>query len=90
MEVLSSAEQAQAILAQSFEPRQLKVDDLWVAYFALGGNAGKYEMELYLNGIGAMSAHEHNVLAQAINERLADLPSLPRAPYRQLDHRPPG
>ena len=89
MEVLSSAEQAQATLAQSFEACQMQVDELWVAYFALGGNGGKYEVELYLNGMGSMSAHEHNVLAHAVNEGLADLPSPPRAPYRQLDPCPP-
>ena len=85
MEVLSSADQAQRILAESFEASRTQVDDLWMAYFALGGNAGKYEVELYLRGMGALSAYEHNVLAQAVNERLAELPPLPRAPYRLLD-----
>jgi hypothetical protein len=85
MEVLSSAEQAQATLAQLFTACKVPLDELWVAYFALGGNAGKYEIEAYLHSAGSMSAHEHNVLAQAVNERLAELPALPRAPYRQLD-----
>jgi len=85
VEIVSSADQAQAILAQAFRVSQLQVDELWVAYFALGGNAGKYEVELYLGSMGPISAHEHNVLAQAVNERLAELTPLPRAPYRHLD-----
>ena len=35
-----------------------------------------------------LSAHEHNVLAHAINERLAELPPPPRAPYRNLGDEP--
>jgi hypothetical protein len=90
VEILSSPEQARADLARSFEACQLQVDEVWVAHFALGGNSERQQVEAYLTGSGSMSAHEHNVLAQAVNERLAELRWLPRAPYRQLEPRPPG
>ena len=72
----------QAALAAAYASTDLRVGELWLAYFALGGNAGRYEVEAYLAGLMPMSAQEHNVLAHAVNERLAELTSPSRAPYR--------
>jgi len=68
---------------KAFQSSELRVEQLWLAYYALGGNAGRYEVEAYLAELMPLSAHEHNVLAQAVNERLAELPPPPRAPYRE-------
>lgn len=73
-------------LVKAFESSQLRIEELWLAYYALGGNAGRYEVEAYLAGLMPLSAHEHNVLAQAVNERLAELPPPPRAPYRKPEN----
>lgn len=83
-----SPEEDRARLAKAFESSQLRIEQLWLAYFALGGSAGRYEVEAYLAGLMPLSAHEHNVLAQAVNERLAELPPPPRAPYRDPDPSP--
>jgi len=80
-----SPEEDQSGLARAFAGADMRVQELWLDYFALGGSAGLYEVEAYLVGLMSMSAHEHNVLAQAINERLAELSPPPRAPYRNLD-----
>jgi hypothetical protein len=80
-------QQAQATLVRSFRASRLRLDELWLAYFALGGNAGRYELEAYLTGLMPLTAHEHNVLALAINERLAQIPPVPQAPFRSV---PPG
>ena len=90
METENSPQQAQSTLAGCFAASRISLRDLWFDYFALGGNAGRYEVEAYLAGLMPMSAHEHNVLAQAINERLADAPLPTRAPYRPLDEAPEG
>jgi len=84
-----SPEEDRARLVKAFVSSQLRIEQLWLAYFALGGSAGRYEVEAYLAGLMPMSAHEHNVLAQAVNERLAELPPPPRAPYRDPDDEPP-
>ena len=83
-----SADEDRSRLVKAFESSQLRVEQLWLAYYALGGNAGRYEVEAYLAGLMPLSAHEHNVLALAINERLAELPPPPRAPYRELEDEP--
>jgi hypothetical protein len=77
-----SAEEVQAGLAAAYADTGLRIEELWLAYFALGGSAGRYEAEAYLAGLMRMIAAEHNILAQAVNERLAELPSSLRAPYR--------
>jgi hypothetical protein len=77
-------------LARSFVSTGMRVEELWLAYFALGGSAGRYEVEAYLAGLMPMTAHEHNVLAQAVNERLAELAPPPRAPYRLPDQESAG
>lgn len=83
-----SADEDRSRLVKAFEGSQLRVEQLWLAYYALGGSAGRYEVEAYLAGLMPLSAHEHNVLAQAVNERLAELPPPPRAPYRKPEGAP--
>jgi hypothetical protein len=85
-----SPEEDRTRLVKAFRSSQMRIEQLWLAYFALGGSAGRYEIEAYLAGLMPMSAHEHNVLAQAVNERLAELPPPPRATYRDPDAEPPA
>lgn len=46
-------------------------DDLWVDAHALGSNLSLLEIEAYVLGL-LKDPHEHNVLAQALNERFMD------------------
>ncbi len=74
-------DQHQQDLAEAFALSQLTVEDLWLRYFALGGDAGKVEIEAYLTGLMPLPSLQHNILAHAINERLDELGPR-RAPYR--------
>ena len=47
--------------------------ELWLACFALGADASEVELDRFLRGLAVPSAFEHNVIAQALNERLHDL-----------------
>jgi hypothetical protein len=67
-------------LARSFRHAELTSNELWLRYFALGGDAGPTEVDAYLNGLMPFSQFQHNILALALNERLNELPP-PRAPY---------
>jgi hypothetical protein len=64
------------------EAAELTLDELWLRYFSLGGLAGRFEVDAYVNGAIAMPPVEHDVLALAINERLDEL-APPRAPYSE-------
>ena len=74
-------DQHQHDLAEAFTVSQLTVEELWLRYFALGGDAGKVEIEAYLAGLMPLPSLQHNILAHAINERLDELGPR-RAPYR--------
>jgi len=67
-------------LRRAFSHAELTVQELWLRYFALGGDAGPTEIDAYLNGLMQFSELQHNMLALAVNERLNELPQ-PRAPY---------
>lgn len=54
---------------------------LWIAYFARGGNLSQIEMEAYLLGVLEISALERDVLALTVNEVLQDTTSRYRVPY---------
>lgn len=64
------------------EAAELTLDELWLRYFSLGGLAGRFEVDAYLNGAIAMPPVEHDTLALAINERLDEI-APPRAPYSE-------
>ncbi len=60
----------------------LDLQQLWLRYVALGGNAGPLELEAYLAGLLPLDPYDEAVLAQAVKERLAELQPPP-------DHSPP-
>lgn len=46
----------------------LSTTDLWLRYFALGGNSTPIELEAYLHGALEPTPHERNLIAHAMNE----------------------
>jgi hypothetical protein len=64
----------------AFQNSGLSVSQLWLRYFALGGDAGEMELDAYLNGAIALPPLQHDIVAHAINERLDEI-APPRAPY---------
>jgi hypothetical protein len=79
--VNTHAEVQQRTLARAFQRAQLTVDELWMRYFALGGEAGLFEVDAYLNGLGDLPGGQRDVLAHAVNERLDELTWVDRASY---------
>lgn len=79
MNYLSDGEHRRQLLA-ALRASELGVEELWLRYFALGGEVGKMEIEAYLNGLLPLSRVQHDLIAHAINERLDEI-APPRAPY---------
>jgi hypothetical protein len=65
---------------RALEAADLTVDELWLRYFSMGGEAGRFEIDAYLNGAIALPPIQHDVVAHVINERLDEI-APPRAPY---------
>ena len=66
---------------------ELTLEQLWLRFFAVGGDAGLVELEAYLTGLMPLPARQRDMLAQAVNERLDELLFAARVPY---SHPPPA
>lgn len=47
--------------------------ELWLRQIAVGGDAGRLEVEAYVLGLLVPDVYQHDVLAQALNERCVEL-----------------
>ena len=59
----------------------LSIEDLWVRYFGLGGNAEVFDVDAYLAGAAGLDWREHNVLTLALNERFLEMGGNHPLPY---------
>lgn len=57
------------------------VEQLWIHYLALGGTLVVLDLEAYLAGLVPVPPGQQDVLACALNERLADLGESDPVPY---------
>lgn len=74
-------ESQRQILARAVRHSALPLKGLWLRYFSMGGTAGEYELDAYINGLYLLPDLEHDILAQAVNELIDMLPPPPRASY---------
>jgi hypothetical protein len=70
-----------ALLAAALEQAEWTLDQLWINYLAVGGTAGIFELESHLADLSALPSNQHDPLACALNERLADLDNPLRVPF---------
>ncbi len=68
------------LLRRAMDQANLRVDDLWMHYFSIGGEAGPMEVEAYLHHALGLPRLQRDMLAHALNELVDDRP-VPRAPY---------
>jgi hypothetical protein len=55
-------------LRQGLSRSGMTYEELWLRQVALGGPAGRLEVEAYVLGLLHIDPYQHDVLAQAINE----------------------
>ena len=55
------------------EEAGLSHGELWLRYFEMGGMSTRLELEAFLCGALMPSAHNHDLIAHAINERFVEL-----------------
>lgn len=87
-----SADRQRHSIAVALLHSGLSTEELWVRYFALGGDAGLTEVDAYVHGTGGLPPLQRDVLAQAVNERLDESAPPHRADYSRLarETRPHG
>jgi hypothetical protein len=82
-----TAAQQLATLRVSRQTAELSVEQLWLRYFALGGNADLLAVEAHLDGLLPLPTVDGDLLALAVNERLDELVTARRVPYTRPRHR---
>lgn len=60
------------------------LEELWISYVALGGTLPVLALDGYLCGLTPLPAGQQDVLACALNERLADLAQELQLPYLRM------
>jgi hypothetical protein len=55
--------------------------ELWMRYFCLGGTSTALQVEAFCYGALQPSAHDHDVVAHALNERFVELGGNHPVPY---------
>jgi hypothetical protein len=69
------------LLRRAFRQSELTLDELWLRYFGLGGDAGQLEVEAHIEGLMPLPPLQSDILAHAVNEHLDELAPPQRAPY---------
>jgi hypothetical protein len=77
---LPEEEQGSA-LREAFRHADLTLEELWLRYFALGGDADLVSVDAHLEGLLSLPPAQVDMVALAINERLDELIAQHRAPY---------
>jgi stage II sporulation SpoE-like protein len=75
-------EEQRRALRSALEVADLTLDELWMRYFALGGSSDLLEVDGHVQGLLSLPPAEVNVLVHALNERLDELYTQHRVPYR--------
>jgi hypothetical protein len=58
--------------------------ELWIKYYAIGGDAAELEVEAYVLGLLSPNDYQHNLIAQALNEYFLDQQQDHPVRYRDL------
>lgn len=80
-EISDEEQEQRKLLAIAVKHSGIHVEELWLYYFSIGGDAGEYEIDAYLNASYSLRPGQRDLLAHAVNEMIDELPPPPRAPY---------
>lgn len=59
-------------LSDGWDLSGITLTELWLRYLAVGGTASPGQVAAYARGQSRPDSHEHNMIAQAINEHFMD------------------
>jgi hypothetical protein len=67
-----STQHANLSLFDGLQRSGLSPAELWIRYYAVGGDAAELEVEAYALDLLVPDDYEHNLIAQALNEYFLD------------------
>jgi hypothetical protein len=69
------------LICVAIRAANVDVRETWVRYFGLAGSVDEYEIDAYLKGLILLPPLECDLIAEAVNELIDEMPPLPRASY---------
>lgn len=69
------------VLESALRDSGLSMDELWLRYFELTGEASLLELEAYLHGALAPDPLQYDMIAHALNERFMEMGRDHPVPY---------
>ncbi|RJT74403.1 hypothetical protein D6T63_18600 [Arthrobacter cheniae] len=84
------AEETQrALINAAMVASDVPCSDVWLRYFALGGALDDFDLDAFFAGLMSLPLAECNLVAEAVNELIAEQPPRPKAPHRNGPPLPP-
>jgi hypothetical protein len=77
-------------LSDGWDLSGLTLNELWLRYLSVGGTAGPARVAAYARGRLRPDSHQHNMIAQAINEHFTDLGEDRPVSYQDIPFLPSG
>lgn len=77
-------------LSDGWDLSGLTITELWLRYLAVGGTASPVRLAAYARGLLRPDSHQHNMIAQAINEYFFDRGEDHPVSYRDIPIPPSG
>lgn len=68
------------LTSRAMHEADLTVPEVWLRYFSFSGVVAEYEVHAYLQGLITLPRLQRDLIAQAVNELIDELPAPPRAP----------
>lgn len=81
---MSPSRDVAAALERARQAAELTQDELWARYWQTGGRAKRSAVLSYLRGNTEPQVSQYNLLAQTINDALADLGAEPMLPILEF------
>ena len=60
-------------LADGRHRLRMSILAVWIGYFAVGGNGSLSDVDNWITGVNAPSLQDHDLLAQALNDRFTEV-----------------
>ena len=65
----------------AMETAGLTVQETWMRYFSISGDADEFDVDAYLHGVTHLQRLDRDLVSHAVNELIALAPPPPTAPY---------
>lgn len=59
-------------LADGCQRLHMSILAVWIGYFSVGGNGSLSDVDNWITGVNAPSLQDHDLLAQALNDRFTE------------------